>query len=100
MQAKEKLEGFIENISDSEKEALYRALLKYKAKKDVYKLLQDRLPAMIEGAENEMLLTFCEKIADIYAYSNHTEEEAGYWLSLEDLIRNHCDELFEVCNAA
>ena len=54
---------------------------------------------MIQGVEEEMLMAFCEKIADIYAYSNHTEEDPGYWLGLEDLIRNHCDELYDLCNA-
>ncbi|MDC7280073.1 MULTISPECIES: hypothetical protein [Pseudobutyrivibrio] len=100
MLSKKSFEEVIEAMNDAEKEALYRALLKYKAKKDVYNLLQNRLPAMIEGAEEELLLSFCEKIADIYAYSNHGEEDPSYWISLEDLIRCHCDELFAACNAA
>ena len=99
MKAKEQLEGFIENLSDAEKESLYRALLKHKAKRDVLNVLQNRLPAMIQGVEEEMLMAFCEKIADIYAYSNHTEEDPSYWLGLEDLIRNRCDELYDLCNA-
>ena len=42
MKAKEQLEGFIENLSDAEKESLYRALLKNKAKRDVLNVLQNR----------------------------------------------------------
>ncbi|SEA93457.1 hypothetical protein SAMN02910384_02776 [Pseudobutyrivibrio sp. ACV-2] len=98
MSVKSKAEDIIETISDSEKEALYRALLKYKAKKDVYNLLHNRLPAMIEGAEKEMLLKFCDNIAEIYAYSNQGEEDYSYNICLEGLIRRHCDELFAVCN--